>query len=89
MHTLLSLKQKALANPAWFKHLAETGKLNDMVPKKQNIVKCPKVEWERYGSLGSRLGRELDKPTPTEPLMGVYSLNLRRSDNRVYKYFLR
>jgi len=71
MHTLLQLKQKALADPLWFKHLAETGRLSDMVPKKQNIVKCPKVEWERYGNIGSRLGRELEKPTPSEPLMGV------------------
>jgi hypothetical protein len=71
MHNLLQLKQKALADPAWFIKLAETRQLNDMVPKSQNIVKCPKVEWERYGSLGSRLGRELEKPTLTDPLMGV------------------
>jgi hypothetical protein len=74
MHTLLQLKQKALADPVWFKHLAESGRLSDMVPKKQNIVKCPKVEWERYGNLGSKLGRQLEKPTPTDPLMGVCAL---------------
>src|SRR5271170_6633732 len=72
MHTLLSLKEKALANPAWFKHLVLTGQLGDMVPKKQNVVRCPRVEWEKYGSLGTRLGRELDKPTPVERLYTVF-----------------
>jgi len=72
MHTLVSLKEKALANPAWFKHLVLTGQLGDLVPKKQNVVRCPRVEWEKYGSLGTRLGRELDKPTPIEPLYTVF-----------------
>jgi hypothetical protein len=72
MHTLVSLKEKALANPAWFKHLVLTGQLGDLVPKKQNVVRCPRVEWEKYGSLGTRLGRELDKPTPVEPLYTVF-----------------
>src|SRR5271170_2573547 len=31
MHTLVSLKEKALANPAWFKHLVLTGQLGDLV----------------------------------------------------------
>lgn len=72
MHTLVSLKEKALSNPAWFKHLVLTGQLGTMVPKKQNVVRCPRVEWEKYGSLGTRLGRELDKPTPVEPLYTVF-----------------
>jgi hypothetical protein len=71
MHTLVTLKEKALANPAWFKHLLVTGELSKMVPKKQNVVRCPRVEWEKYGSLGMRLGRELDKPTPVDPLYTV------------------
>ena len=74
MHALVSLKEKALANPVWFKHLVLTGQLGDMVPKKQNVVRCPRVEWEKYGSLGTRLGRELDKPTPVEPLYTVCML---------------
>lgn len=73
MHTLGALKEKALANPVWFRHLLVTGQLGEMVPQKQNIVRCPRVEWEKYGSLGMRLGRELDKPTPVEPLYTVYS----------------
>jgi hypothetical protein len=74
MQTLMSLKEKALANPAWFKHIAISGQLGEIVPKKQNVVRCPRVEWEKYGSLGTRLGRELDKPTPVEPLYTVYLL---------------
>jgi len=71
MHTLVALKEKALANPAWFKHLALTGQLGKLVPQKQNIIRCPRVDWEKYGSLGIRLGRELDKPTPVEPIYTV------------------
>lgn len=78
MHTLVTLKEKALANPAWFKHLVVTGELSKMVPKKQNVVRCPRVEWEKYGSLGMRLGRELDKPTPVDPLYTVFSFLLLR-----------
>ena len=72
MQTLLALKEKALANPAWFKHIVMSGKLSELVPKKQNIVKCPRVEWEKYGGLGGRLGKELDKPTPMEPIYTVF-----------------
>jgi len=73
MHTLGALKEKALANPAWFRHLVVTGGLGKMVPQKQNIVRCPKVDWEKYGSMGIRLGRELEKPTPVEPIYTVFS----------------
>jgi len=82
MHTLVSLKEKALSNPAWFKHSVLTGQLGDMVPKKQNVVRCPRVEWEKYGSLGTRLGRELDKPTPVEPLYTVFVFARNRLDSR-------
>jgi hypothetical protein len=71
MHTLLTLKEKALADPVWFQHTVVTGGLHKIVPKKQNVVKCPRVEWEKYGSLGMRLGRELEKPTPLDPLYTV------------------
>jgi hypothetical protein len=71
MHTLLSLKQKALSNPAWFKQILLTGQLGKLVPRKQNIVRCPRVEWEKYGPLGLRLGRQVDKPAPVEPLYKV------------------
>ena len=74
MQALVTLKEKALANPAWFKHLVVTGQLGKMVPRKQNIVRCPRVEWDKYGSMGVRLGRELDKPTPVDPLYTVFSL---------------
>jgi hypothetical protein len=72
MHTLVALKEKALANPSWFKHVLITGELSKAVPKKQNVVRCPRVEWEKYGSLGLRLGRELEKPTLVEPLYTVF-----------------
>jgi hypothetical protein len=71
MHTLLTLKEKALADPAWFQHTVVTGGLDKIVPKQQNVVKCPRVEWEKYGSLGLRLGRELEKPTPMDPMYTV------------------
>jgi hypothetical protein len=71
MHSLVALKEKALANPAWFKHLLVTGQLGKLVPQKQNVVRCPRVDWEKYGSLGIRLGREVDKPTPLEPIYTV------------------
>jgi hypothetical protein len=71
MQTLVALKEKALANPAWFRHLVETGELGKIVPRRQNIIQCPRVEWEKYGSMGIRLGRELDKPTPMDRLFTV------------------
>lgn len=71
MRTLLALKEQALANPAWFRNVLMTGGLNKIVPGKQNIVRCPRVEWEKYGSLGLRLGRELEKPTPMETFYTV------------------
>ena len=71
MHTLFTLKEKALANPSWFKAQLMNGELSEMVPKKQNVVRCPRVEWEKYGSLGLRLGREIEKPAPIEPLYTV------------------
>lgn len=71
MQTLVALKEKALANPAWFRHLVQTGELGKIVPQRQNIIQCPRVEWEKYGSMGIRLGRELDKPTPMDPLFTV------------------
>jgi len=74
MQTLVTLKEKALANPEWFRHLLFTGELGKIVPQKQNVVRCPRVEWEKYGSMGTRLGRELDKPTPVEPLYTVHLL---------------
>jgi hypothetical protein len=77
MHSLVALKEKALANPAWFKHLLVTGQLGKLVPQKQNVVRCPRVDWEKYGSLGIRLGREVDRPTPLEPIYKVSApLNL-------------
>ena len=87
MHTLLALKEKALANPTWFRHIALTGGLSKIVPQKQNIVLCPRIDWEKYRPLGLRLGRELDKPTPAEPLYTVCRLHLRLT-SRVCKYFL-
>jgi hypothetical protein len=71
MRTLLALKERALANPAWFQHVVVTGGLPKIVPEKQNVVRCPRVEWEKYGSLGLRLGRELEKPTPMDPFYTV------------------
>lgn len=87
MQTLVALKEKALANPEWFRHLVETGELGKIVPQRQNIVRCPRVEWEKYGSMGMRLGRELDKPTPVDPLFTVYSLVILLIV-RVCNYFL-
>jgi hypothetical protein len=87
MQTLVVLKEKALANPAWFRHLVETGELGKIVPQRQNVVRCPRVEWEKYGSMGMRLGRELDKPTPVDPLFTVYSWVMRLII-RVCNYFL-
>lgn len=89
MHTLGALKEKALANPAWFRHLVVTGGLGKMVPQKQNVVRCPKVDWEKYGSMGMRLGRELEKPTPVEPIYTVFSSFGRRLIIRVCNYSLR
>jgi hypothetical protein len=71
MQTLITLKKKALANPAWFKHLVVSGQLAKVVPQQQSVIRCPRVEWEKYGSMGMRLGRELDKPPPVEPLYTV------------------
>jgi hypothetical protein len=73
MQKLHTLKNKAIADPVWFKQLVEAGQLSDMVPRKQQIVRCPKVDWERYGGLGSRLGRELEKPTLAEAVLTVSS----------------
>jgi hypothetical protein len=73
MQKLHTLKNKAIADPVWFKQLVEAGQLGDMVPRKQQIVRCPKVDWERYGGLGSRLGRELEKPTLSEAVLTVSS----------------
>jgi hypothetical protein len=71
MRALVVLKEKALANPAWFKDMVITGQLGKLVPQKQNVIRCPRVDWEKYGSLGIRLGQELDKPTPVEPIYTV------------------
>jgi hypothetical protein len=71
MRTLLALKEQALANPAWFRQVVMTGGLNKIIPGKQNIVRCPRVEWEKYGSLGLRLGRELEKPAPMDTFYTV------------------
>jgi hypothetical protein len=71
MRTLVALKEQALANPAWFRQIAVTGQLSKMVPEQQNIVRCPRVDWDKYGSMGLRLGRELEKPTPVEPMYTV------------------
>jgi hypothetical protein len=87
MRTLVALKERALANPSWFKQLVFTGELGKMVPKKQNVVRCPRVDWEKYGSLGTRLGRELDKPTPVEPLYTVCLFPDVSVDARVCSYF--
>lgn len=70
MQTLVRLKEKALANPNWFKHVLLNGEFGKMVPGKQNVVKCPRVEWERYG-LGARLGKEIEKPAPVEAFYTV------------------
>jgi hypothetical protein len=71
MQTLVVLKEKALRHPQWFKHVLLSGELGKIVPQKQNVVKCPRVEWERYG-LGSRLGKEIDKPAPVEAFYTVH-----------------
>ena len=71
MHTLLSLKEKALADPAWFKHVLLAGEIQSEIPKRLNIVRCPRVDWEKYGPLGSRLARELDKPSHVEQIYTV------------------
>jgi hypothetical protein len=83
MRTLVALKKKALANPAWFKQLLVSGELSKIVPKKQNIVRCPRVDWEKYGSLGLRLGHELDKPAPVQSLYTVMLSLHFRTDNRM------
>ena len=41
MHTLGALKERALANPAWFKNLVLSGGLGKMVPQKQNVRAMP------------------------------------------------
>ena len=76
MRTLVALKERALANPAWFKHVVLTGGLSKIVPKSQNVVRCPRVAWEKYGSLGLRLGRELEKPTAVEQFYKVVVIRL-------------
>ena len=88
MQTLITLKKKALANPAWFKHLVVSGQLAKVVPQKQSVIRCPRVEWEKYGSMGMRLGRELDKPTPVEPLYTVLFGPFTWLIARVYNCFL-
>lgn len=71
MHALLALKEKALSNPSWFRHVVLNGELEKIVPQKQNVVKCPRVEWERYG-VGNRLGKEVEKPAPREEFYTVH-----------------
>lgn len=71
MHSLVTLKEKALNNPSWFRHVLLNGEFGKMVPKKQNVVKCPRVEWGRYG-IGNKLGKEVEKPAPTEAFYTVH-----------------
>src|SRR5271163_2767600 len=73
MHALLSLKEKALADPAWFKHVLLAGEIQSEIPQKIDIVRCPRVEWEKYGPLGARLARELDKPSHVDQIYTVFS----------------
>jgi hypothetical protein len=73
----MALKEKALENPAWFRQIAVNGQLAKMVPERQNVVRCPRVDWEKYGSMGLRLGRELEKPTPAEPMYTVSPLRMK------------
>jgi hypothetical protein len=74
MRSLMALKEKALGNPEWFRQIIVTGQLAKMVPERQNILRCPRVDWGKYGSMGLRLGRELEKPTPAEPMYTVSHL---------------